>query len=345
MSSFSKKYTDRLMIHPSIAWGLSLCSEARGMQELWSKTRPELIEQLKESAIIQSAESSNRLEGVEVEKNRLKPLLQGHSKPRDRSEEEVFGYRKALDLIHKKKLQISSETIQKLHKMAQGGLVSDAGQWKTKDNEIIEFLSNGEKKIRFRCTSAKATPAAIKSLCDHYNSQMENSRIPDLLIVANFIFDFLCIHPFRDGNGRVSRLLTLVCLYQANYQVGRFISLERIIENSKVDYYSSLGKSSEGWHEDSHDLFPWWSFFLSHVREGYQELKDRIDLTPKNSGTKMGRIQQLVLGQEEEFKISDIVELAPDLDREIIKKTLLQMKKNKLIEQIGAGRASRWRKL
>lgn len=343
MSSFSQAYLEQIMIHPSIAWSLSVCAEARGLQELWSRTRPELISQMKDSAMIQSAESSNRMEGVEIEKNRLKPLLMGKSKPRDRSEEEVLGYRKALDLIHKKTLEINPETIKKLHKIAQGGLVSDAGKWKTKDNEIIEFLRSGERKVRFQCTSAKGTPKAIQNLCDNYNQHIGRRQLPDLLVIANFIFDFLCIHPFRDGNGRVSRLLTLACLYQVNFQVGRYISLERIIEDSKIDYYDVLQKSSQNWHTDQHDLLPWWSFFLSHLSTAYQELKDRVELSPRGD-TKTNMVRQLISDQVGEFKISDLLNLAPSLDREIVKKALARMKKERLIKLISSGRNSRWKK-
>lgn len=343
MSTLNKKYLSTVSLHPALVWSISTCSEAKGLQELWYRSRPELVAQLKESALIQSAESSNRLEGVEVEKKRLKPLLSGQSKPRDRSEEELYGYRRALDLIHTNKLEITPATIKKIHKIAQGGLVGDAGQWKTKDNEIIEFSTSGEKKIRFRCTSSKETPGAIENLCENYRLQLEQKQFPELLVVASFVFDFLCIHPFRDGNGRVSRLLTLVCLYQSNYQIGRFISLERIIESSKVDYYEALHKSSQGWHENKHDIFPWWSYFLSIVKSGYQELKDKVELTPRNIGTKTSLIQQIILDQTGEFKISELLALAPHLDREIIKKTLSQMKKDKRIYQIGAGRASRWK--
>lgn len=331
-----------MAIHPAIAWSLSVCAEARGLQELWTKTRPELVLQLKDSALVQSTESSNRIEGVEVEKSRLKPLVLGHAKPRDRSEEEVFGYRKALDLIHKKNVEITPDSIKKLHKIAQGGLISDAGKWKSKDNEIIEFSKSGDRKIRFKCTSAKDTPKAIKKLCQEYNQNIAQQKIPELLIVANFILDFLCIHPFRDGNGRVSRLLTLACLYQINFQVGRYISLERIIEDSKSDYYEALKKSSFHWHESSHDLFPWWSFFLSHIKSGYQELKERVELSPIG-GTKTNLIRQSILEQVGEFKISTILNLNPTLDREIAKKTLTQMKKDKIILQIGKGRGSRWK--
>lgn len=154
--------------------------------------------------------------------------------------------------------------------------------------------------------------------------------------------DFLCIHPFRDGNGRVSRLLTLACLYQINYQVGRYISLERIIENSKVDYYEALKNSSIDWHESNQDLFPWWSFFISHIRSAYQELKERVELVPAG-GTKTSIIRQSILEQVGEFQISTILNINPSLDREIVKKTLAQMKKEKAVLQMGKGRGSRWK--
>ncbi len=309
---------------------------------MWTRTRPELILKLQESALIQSTESSNRIEGIEVQKERLKPLVLGNAKPRDRSEEELWGYKRALELIHKRKIDITPENIKKLHKLAQGGLISDAGKWKTKDNEIIEFSDSGDRKIRFKCTSAKETPRAIKDLCDKYNQSIAQQRVPEILCVASFVLDFLCIHPFRDGNGRVSRLLTLACLYQINYKVGRFISLERIIEDLKNDYYEALRKSSVGWHEDRHDSFAWWSFFLSHIRTAYQQLKERIELSPIG-GTLTYIIRQCVLEQIGEFQISTILNLNPSVDREIVKKTLAKMKKEKLIAQIGKGRGSRWK--
>lgn len=345
MSSFTPSYLNRITLHPATAWGLNICAEARGLQELWSISRPELIEKLRESALIHSAESSNRIEGVEIDKKRLKPLILGNSKPKDRPEEEVYGYRKALNLIHTKKLPVSPETIKKLHKIAQGGLISDAGKWKIKDNEIVEFTTQGDRKIRFKCTPAKSTPQAIKKLCEDYNKNIQEQKIPELLLIANFILDFLCIHPFRDGNGRFSRLLTLLCLQQMNYQVGRYISLEKIIEESKIDYYEALKKSSAHWHEEQHDLFPWWSFFLYVLRTAYQQLKDRVENAPKNTGSKTSLIQQFVLEQDDEFKISDILNFFPSLDREIVKKTLLKLHQNKIIRQIGSGRSSRWKKL
>lgn len=167
MTSFAPNYLDSIRFHPTTTWMLSQCAEARGMQEMWKKIRPQILRKLREVAIVQSAESSNRIEGVEVEKDRLVPLVLGRAKPRDRSEEEIVGYRKALNYIHKyhQTISISPETILKLHELAQGGLIGDAGKWKTRDNEIIEFSSSGERSIRFRPVEAKKTAKAIAQLC------------------------------------------------------------------------------------------------------------------------------------------------------------------------------------
>ncbi len=344
MSSFTLRYLDNLRLHPSTAWSLTVIAEARGLQEFWHRTKPDLISQLRESALIQSAESSNRIEGVEVEPQRLVPLIMGTSKPRDRSEEEIVGYRRALQWIHTNfnKIEINSETIKKIHKLAQGGLTGDAGKWKTKDNEIIEFLQNGERKIRFKCVSAKETPQAIKNLCENYRQTQKKQSLPELLSIANFVLDFLCIHPFRDGNGRVSRLLTLLCLYQCGFEVGRYISLERVIESSKEDYYRTLNESSHNWHSARHDLFPWWSYFLSQIKSAYQELKDRVEIEPGDSKTSL--IRSLINEMSMEFSISDILNLQPHLDREIVKKTFASLKKEGAIKLIGKGRGARWKK-
>ena len=175
---------------------------------MWKKVRPTVLRALRESAVIQSSESSNRIEGVEVEKQRLIPLVLGQTEPRDRSEEEIVGYRKALNHIHKnyQKIEVVLATILKLHELAQGGLTGDVGEWKERDNEIIEFSASGERSIRFRPTPAGETPKAIEQLCLGFRDVTEHNQLPELISTASFVLDFLCIHPFRDGNGRVSRL-------------------------------------------------------------------------------------------------------------------------------------------
>jgi Fic family protein len=343
MNTFSKKFIDSAQFHPSTTWLLTQCSEARGMQEMWNKVRPETLKRLKESAIIQSTESSNRIEGVEVEKSRLVPLVIGKSKPRDRSEEEVQGYRRALNYIHNNynTIKITPTVIKKLHKLAQGGMISDAGRWKAKDNDIIEILPSGERNIRFIPVSANKTPKAIEQLCLGYIDTVNNNRLPDLICVSNFVLDFLCIHPFRDGNGRVARLLTLLLLYQNGYEVGKYISIEKLIEESKDDYYDSLKKSSKGWHEYEFNLMPWWNYILSIIKSAYQDLKERVEFSIGDN--KSSIIRETILSLDNKFSISDILRLHPTINRELIKKVLLKLKNENLIEGIGKGRGAMWK--
>lgn len=314
------------------------------MQELWKKVRPEVLKKLRESAIIQSTESSNRIEGVEVEKNRLIPLVLENSKPRDRSEEEIAGYRKALNYIHQKhtQIKITPDTVRKLHEYAQGGMISDAGKWKARDNDIIEISPHGDRRIRFKPVSAAQTPKAMEQLCLGYADVTSNSKFPEIISIASFIFDFLCIHPFRDGNGRVSRLLTSLLLYQHGYEIGRYVSLEKLVEDSKEDYYRVLAESSDGWHEGRHQLMPWWNYLLTITKSAYQDLKDRVELTT-DGDNQSAVIRQTVLTLDTAFNVGDIKKIHPAIGRELIKKVLFKLRDEKQIISIGKGRGAKWR--
>ena len=261
-----------LAIPIGTGWLLGECMEARGKQDLWIRQKPEVLAVLREQAMIQSAESSNRIEGVTVAANRLRPLVIGRARPRDRSEEELAGYRAALDWIfsRKNRVAIIPDVIRRLHALAQGGSSGDAGEWKKRDNEIIEILPNGERSLRFVPVSAKKTPAMVEMLCRRYRLASDEERVPPLLTVATFILDLLCIHPFRDGNGRVSRLSTSLLLQSQGFQVARYISLERLIEESKEEYYRVLKLCSQRWHEGKNEIIPWWNYFLGRLRSAYK---------------------------------------------------------------------------
>jgi Fic family protein len=342
MSSFSSKYLRDLTIHPSSSWLISQCAEARGKQDFWQQTRPEILNTLHEYAMIQSTESSNRIEGVEVEAKRLLPLVSGKIKPIDRPEEEVVGYKKALNYIYKNfaSIKINAQTIKKLHSLAQQGNISDAGKFKTKDNEIIEILANGERVIRFRATPAKETEKAIDQLCLSYNDVI-SKPFPDILIISSFVFDFLCIHPFRDGNGRVSRLLTILICLQNGFSVVRYISIERIIEENKEEYYKVLKESSNHWHESKHQLLPWWNYFFRIIREAYKELSFKVE-NAKLGDNKSEIIRQIILEQVGPFKLSYIQKLIPTVSQQLIKKVLSDLKKDKKLKSFGRGAGSVW---
>ena len=277
------------------------------------------------------------------DKARLKPLVIGHSKPRDRSEEEVAGYRKALDLIHikHKSLQVAPEMIKELHRLCRGELW-DAGKWKEKDNDIIQKHPDGRVEVIFKPVSAAKTPEMMKQLCLAYEHSVSQLKYPDLYAVACLVLDFLSIHPFRDGNGRVSRLLTLLVLYQHGFMVGKYISLERIVEQSKETYYEVLNKSSQKWHEAKHDVMPWFNYFLGTVLASYREFEERAENIKPARGAKTGIVIDAIRKQVGDFSISDIERACPSVSRVMIKKVLLQMQKEKKIKSLGKGQSAKW---
>jgi len=341
--SLDPKKLSEISIPVGTGWLLGACMEARGKQDLWMRQKPEFLEVLREQAIIQSVESSNRIEGVTVPAERLRPVVLGKAKPRDRSEEELAGYRRALDWIFARKRQVSvvPKVIQRLHAFAHGGFSGDAGNWKKRDNEIIEVLPNGERKIRFVPTPAKATPKIMDALCLNYREACDDQRVPPLFIVATFVFDILCIHPFRDGNGRVSRLATTLLLQSHGFQVARYVSLERLVEQSKEEYYGVLAECSKGWHEGKNAIVPWWNYFLSMLRLAYKEFEQQVE-SMEARPAKSDLVRQTILAQVEQFTLGDLAAQLPSASTQLIKKILAELKKQEKVRLIGRGRGARW---
>ncbi len=332
-----------LEIPISTGWLIGSCMEARGKQELWLKQKPEVIRLLKEQAIIQSVESSNRIEGVTIPASRLRPIVLGNSRPRDRSEEELAGYRKALNWIfsRKRKVTIRPNLIQKLHAMSQGGFSGDAGEWKSKNNEIIEILPTGERTVRFVPASAEDTPQFINRLCQNYRELSEIEWLPPLVLISDFVFDLLCIHPFRDGNGRVSRLVTTLLLQMHGFEVSRYVSLERIIEERKEEYYDVLKTCSQNWHNGENDILPWLNYFLSIIRHAYREFEDKVS-SIESRNAKSDIVRQIILNQVEQFTLSDLAAQIPSVSRQLIKKVLAELKAQGFLILTGKGRGARW---
>jgi len=337
-----KKLTE-MSIPVGTGWLLGSCMEALGKQDLWMRQKPEVLEVMREQAIIQSVESSNRIEGVTIPVERLRPVVLGKARPRDRSEEELAGYRQALDWIFSLKRQVSvmPAVIQRLHALAQGGFSGDAGEWKKRDNEIIEILPDGERKIRFVPTSAKDTAKTVEALCRNYRETCDDGRVPPLLTIPTFVFDLLCIHPFRDGNGRVSRLATTLLLQAHGFQVARYVSLERLIEQGKEDYYGVLAECSRGWHEGKNEIVPWWNYFLSVLRRAYKEFERQVE-SAEARPAKSDLVRQTVLAQVEQFTLGDLATQLPAASTQLIKKVLAELKKQGKICLVGRGRGARW---
>jgi len=343
MNSFKR---ENVKLPVGAVWLMNSIAEYKGKQEFYAKQSPQILKTLLEAALIESAESSNRIEGVTVDHARLKPLVIGRSKPRDRSEEEVAGYRKALDLIHKKykSLRITPETVKELHRLCHGESW-DAGKLKGKDNDIIRKHADGRVEVIFKPVSAAKTPEMMKQVCLAYEHSVSQLKYPDLYAVACLVLDFLSIHPFRDGNGRVSRLVTLLALYQHGFMVGKYISLERIVEQSRETYYETLNKSSQKWHDARHDVMPWFNYFLGTILAAYKEFEERAGNIKPIRGAKTALLMKAIDGQQGEFSISDIERACPSVSRVMIKKVFLQLQKDKKVKCLGKGQSAKWKRM
>ncbi len=328
----------------STAWLLNDIAEYKGKQELFSHQSPQVLKALRDSATIQSVESSNRIEGVTVGGDRLHALVLGGATPRDRSEQEVQGYRRALNEIHTgaATLGVTPDTLRHLHARCQSAS-GDAGQFKRVDNDIVELRPGQAPVVRFRCVPAAETPAAIEELCERYRYALDQDNIPPLVAMAALVLDFLCIHPFRDGNGRVSRLLTLLALSQYGYDVGRYLSLERLIEESREDYYEFLHRSSQRWHDRKHELTPWFNFMLAIIRRGYVELEKRVAQVKAPRGGKSALVLAAIRAQPGEFRLSDLERACPGVGRDWIRTILADLKKSGDVRCHGRGPGARWR--
>ncbi len=327
------------------AWSLADLGQFVGRQELFTRQSPQKLKVLREHALIESAVSSNRIEGVEVDQKRIGTLMFGKAALRDRDEEEVRGYRDALNLVHGRgaELPVTQETIRELHRLARGS-IWDAGNYKDKDGDIIERFANGRQRVRFRPTPAKQTPAAMAELVEIWTDCARERWAPPLVALAAFNLDFLCIHPFRDGNGRTSRLLLLLLCYHAGAQVGRYVSLERLIEQNKERYYQTLEQSSQGWHEGKHNPWPFINHVLFVLKEAYKEFEGHIGQMAQPRGAKTQLVTGTIRQQAGEFTLADLERACPGVSRDMIRRVLRDQVKQSTVECIGRGPGAKWRK-
>jgi Fic family protein len=342
LRQFSKTHES---VPAATSWLLADLGEAIGKQALFTRQSPQRLKVLREHALIESAVSSNRIEGIEVDQKRVGTIVFGKSLLKDRDEEEVRGYRDALNFIHTRggKLPVSESTILHLHKMARGN-VWDAGQYKEKDGDIVEISPDGRSRVRFKTVSAQQTPSAMKELLTLRTTCTQERWVHPLIALAGFNLDFLCIHPFRDGNGRASRLLLLLECYHAGAEVGRYISLERLIEENKERYYETLEICARGWHEGKHDPWPFINYLLLLLKTAYGEFERRAEAITEPLGAKAQQVQDVVLRQTSEFRITDIERLCPGVGRDWIRQLLRRLRTEGKLESLGRGPAARWRK-
>jgi len=331
---------------PTIAsWYLSDLGEARGKQELFIRQSPQRLKVLREHALIESSVSSNRIEGVEVEQRRIGTIIFGRSHLHDRNEEEVRGYRNSLKWIHEQgaRLAISEETILEIHRLTRGG-TGDAGQYKKVNSDIIEKYPDGRERVRFRTVMAARVREATAELIRLWHKCLDDRWVHPLAAMAAFNLDFLCIHPFRDGNGRVSRLLFLLQCYHLGYDVGRYISLERLIEQNKERYYETLEQSSQQWHEGRHDPWPYINYLLFILKSAYKEFGDRAGQIKSPRGAKTALVESAINTFSGEFTLSDLERTCPGVSRDMVRLVLRDLQKAKKVECLGRGPGAPWKK-
>lgn len=318
--------------------------EYRGKQQLYFAQSPEVLSDLRQIAVIESTESSNRLEGVVVAKDRLKSLVIKNATPKSRSEQEVAGYRDALALIHEsaENMPFSEGVVRQLHTVMYRYMPQAGGNWKATNNDIVEKHPDGTVRVRFQPVPAHLTPMAMADLIGRYQVADDQHLADPLVLIPLSVLDFLCIHPFPDGNGRVARLVTLLLLYQCDYAVGRYISLERIFEESKESYYETLEASSQGWHEGRHDVRPWLDYFWGALLRAYREFEERVGTIERGRGAKSDRVRAEVQKRRQSFSISDIEQACPGISRDTVRMVLRAMKAEGLIAPTGKGRGAKW---
>ncbi|SCB81984.1 Fic family protein [Weissella bombi] len=324
---------------------LTKIHEYKGKQELYVTTKPEILNKLTDLALIQSTEASNKIEGIATTDGRLKKIVSEKIKPRNRDEEEIAGYRDVLKLIHDsyEYIRVVPNDILTLHKNLYNYSGKNyKGKLKSSDNVITEKNMDGSEQVRFVPAPAYLTPDLIKELCYQYNQAIQKDEIDPLLLIPCFVLDFLSIHPFSDGNGRMSRLLTLLLLYKSGYLVGKYISIEMMIEESKQTYYEVLQASSVGWLENEQDYTPFVRYFVGIILRAYENFSERFEIIINRELTPAERLIEKLEKSFEPLSRADFENLLPDISQRTIERALAELQTEHKIQKVGQGRSTKY---
>ena len=311
-----------------------------GKQELYLKQRPEELEKLVEIAKIHSTEASNAIEGIRTTNTRIRQLVEEKTTPRNRDEQEIAGYRDVLNLIHENfdAIPVTQNYILQLHKILYSHMNNPmAGRTKNVQNYISATYPDGHVETLFTPLSPYETPEALDSICKEYNRVIGNMEMEPLIIIPVFIHDFLCIHPFNDGNGRMSRLLTTLLLYRCGFYVGKYISLEAKIAKNKDLYYDVLGQVQTGWHEGTEDIVPFIKYLLGIILSAYKDFEDRFDLVETKLPA-LETVHRATMKKIGRFTKQDIRELCPSLSISSIEGALRKLVATGELKREGAGK-------
>ena len=343
MRIFDYRKKPEKLLTPEIVQMIASIHEHKGKQELFLEANQDELKTLLEVAMIQSTGASNRIEGIYTTDKRLKELVSQKAEPRNRFEEEIAGYREVLAMIHESYEYIvpRSNMILQLHRdlysFSRGAV---GGNYKNSDNLIAEIDAEGHEKVRFIPVPAFQTAEAVEELCNRFWEAWEADYIDKLILIPMFVLDFLCIHPFNDGNGRMSRLLTLLLFYKAGYIVGKYISMEMLIEKTKETYYEALQASSGGWHENENAYEPFVRYYLGVTLKAYNEFENRVEHLKNRSLSKPDRIKALIDQKIGKITKKEIMDTCPDISKTTIERTLTELVKNGHIAKVGSGPAT-----
>ena len=340
---FKAKYNK--LLSPDIVALLSKIHEYKGQQTLFIEAKADVLTQLVDIAKIQSTEASNRIEGIITTDERLKRIVRDKTMPKTRSEKEIAGYRDVISIIHESHDYIPPKPsiILQLHRdLYKFSGKSIGGSYKSSDNVIAEEQPNGTRIVRFEPVPALETAEAIKNLCDEYELAISDAEMDPLVLIPIFVLDFLCIHPFNDGNGRMSRLLTLLLLYRAGYNVGKYISIEKLISDSKETYYEVLQESSYNWHENKNDYAPFVRYMLGIIVAAYRDFSARVEILANKKLSKPDRVRAIIKDHLGQITKSEIMEKCPDISQVTVQRALNDLLKNNDIIKIGGGRYTKY---
>ncbi len=341
MRSLNYKNEYQKLLSPEIVSYLGQIHEMKGQQNLFIEAQKDALNELLEIARIQSTEASNRIEGVITTDDRLKKIVMNKTTPKGRSEREIAGYRDVLNTVHENYdyIPVRPGMILQLHRdLYKFSNSAVGGRFKNADNLITEELSDGTKRVRLQPVPAWETTEAMEILCKAFQEAAADPELDPILLMPVFILDFLCIHPFNDGNGRMSRLLTLLLLYRSGYLVGKYISIERLIADSKETYYETLYESSDGWHDGRNDYLPFVRYMLGIVIAAYREFESRVDILITKGLSKPDRIREIIRNTVGRITKMQIMQQCPDISQKTVERALAELLKNGDIIKIGGGR-------
>ena len=345
MRTLDYKTEYQRLLSPEIVSYLAQIHEQKGQQNLFVTAHQDELLELLEIAKIQSTEGSNRIEGIITTEDRLKKIVMNKTTPKGRSEREIAGYRDVLNTIHENYdyIPIKSGMIQQLHRdLYKFSNSSIGGSFKNSDNVIAEELPDGTKTVRFQPVPAWETAEAMESLCRALQDALADTDMDPLLLIPLFVQDFLCIHPFNDGNGRMSRLLTLLLLYRCGYFVGKYISIERLIADSKETYYEALQDSSTGWHEGQNDYLPFVRYMLGIILAAYREFAARVDVLITKGLSKPERVREIIRSTTGQITKAQIMKQCPDISQKTVERALKELLDKGDILKISGGRYTKY---